>query len=725
METLPNVDDFTVELCYKILRYEVEIDEPTCKWGNIPHETEVKLSDDIQRILNATNDIESFQKQIVGIDYIKIYVEKLKTNNKNGHILPGICFPGTLSLYMNLDSKSHSFLRELTKIKTITVTPPIQQMVTASEQKVHFSRISVVIIDIFPTILRNIIGKIKPANIIYQQCIPILCSFYPDQQYSLLKLQTTNTYDSLDIPIIYKLLRHFPLIQQPTKGWGNFPDQTDVTIADDVERIRILRNEIAHRHNTNIEDKLFEEYFAGFRDICHRIDQYFSGVTGYEQSIIDCKTFSMDIQMKNKYENALKELENMKMRFESKPIRFYWGDTFETSLNSLRIMLKDQKLQGKTKIHVQIVFQRESDIERHVTLLNSLKHEINEGLTGIEFIVASQGSIVLHVTLSIDIIETDELLKSSLTLFLRKILDNIDNSSAEIVDVVLILDEEMTTELQSKMTYENKFHYSAPMYLDFNIEAELFETDDKMEEQFIKISKTIFKYSNGSGRKCDMSASILPLNLDHLVTTEDAYAQAQSPITYNLPISVTLRKQLDISSQTKEGQSIEDCIKIGNKLVFTDSEYNRLIICSVDGTDFHCIPLPHSPRYITEISTKTVAVSCSERCILIINIYLCFISRTINITGHCSEISFNDKNMYVIISRILQVINKSGNIKRTIPLPSDSILYITVHRDKLVCIDRTAIYCCYLDGTLVWKFENERYQNLQRLTTDDEGNVCD
>ncbi|CAC5399556.1 unnamed protein product [Mytilus coruscus] len=594
METLPNVDDFTVELCYKILRYEVEIDEPTCKWGNIPHETEVKLSDDIQRILNATNDIESFQKQIIGIDYIKIYVEKIeKLITRMDTYYPESAFLELYRYIRNLDSKSHS---------------------------------------------------------------------------------------------------HFSLIQQPTKGWGNFPDQTDVTIADDVERIRILRNEIAHRHNTNIEDKLFEEYFAGFRDICHRIDQYFSGGTGYEQSIIDCKTFSMDIQMKNKYENALKELENMKMRFESKPIRFYWGDTFETSLNSLRIMLKDQKLQGKTKIHVQIVFQKESDIERHVAILNSLKHEINEGLTGIEFIVGSQGSIVLHVTLSIDIIETDELLKSSLTLFLRKILDNTDNSSAEIVDVVLILDEEMTTELQSKMTYENKFHYSAPMYLDFNIEAELFETDDKMEEQS-------FNNNRRNIRSSPIANYIQP------------------------PHFCQLRKQLDISSQTKEGQSIEDCIKIGNKLVFTDSEYNRLIICSVDGTDFHCIPLPHSPRYITEISTKTVAVSCSERCILIINIYLCFISRTINITGHCSEISFNDKNMYVIIRRILQVINKSGNIKRTIPLPSDSILYITVHRDKLVCIDRTAIYCCYLDGTLVWKFENERYQNLQRLTTDDEGNV--
>lgn len=59
LEQLPNIDDFTVELCYKILRYDKLILQPSCKWGNDPRDTEVQIADDIQRIINATNAIHS------------------------------------------------------------------------------------------------------------------------------------------------------------------------------------------------------------------------------------------------------------------------------------------------------------------------------------------------------------------------------------------------------------------------------------------------------------------------------------------------------------------------------------------------------------------------------------------------------------------------------------------------------------------------------------------
>lgn len=59
MEKLPNMDDFTIELCYKILRFENLMHEPSCKWGNDPKKSEVEIADDIQRILITTNAIIS------------------------------------------------------------------------------------------------------------------------------------------------------------------------------------------------------------------------------------------------------------------------------------------------------------------------------------------------------------------------------------------------------------------------------------------------------------------------------------------------------------------------------------------------------------------------------------------------------------------------------------------------------------------------------------------
>ncbi|CAG2218157.1 unnamed protein product [Mytilus edulis] len=201
--------------------------------------------------------------------------------------------------------------------------------------------------------------------------------------------------------------------------------------------------------------------------------------------------------------------------------------------------------------------------------------------------------------------------------------------------------------------------------------------------------------------------------------------QDQISVKTNLPVSVTLRQQLNIKKSTNENLFITSCIKTGNTLVFTDCNNNRLIICNSDGTDIHHIPLSYKPHYITEIDSNTVAVSCLyDKTILIINISTRSITSTINTSGYCHGISYNDNNLYVVIDRsIIHVMDLTGKVIRTIPLPSNYIYDITVDRDRLVCIDITSIYCCSLDGKVIWQFEKDEFQDLTRVTTDNEGNV--
>ncbi|XP_071147416.1 uncharacterized protein [Mytilus edulis] len=201
--------------------------------------------------------------------------------------------------------------------------------------------------------------------------------------------------------------------------------------------------------------------------------------------------------------------------------------------------------------------------------------------------------------------------------------------------------------------------------------------------------------------------------------------QDQTSVKPNLPVSVTLRQKLNIKKSKNESQVINSCIKTGNTLVFTDYINDRLIICNTDGTDIHYIPLSHEPLYITEIDSNTVAVSCRyNSTILIINISTRSITRTINTRGSCLGISYNDNNLYVVIDRsIIYVMNLTGKVIRTIPLPTDFIRDITVDRDRLVCIDRSSIYCCSLDGKEMWQFKKDQFQDLIRVTTDNEGNV--
>ncbi|XP_063418398.1 uncharacterized protein LOC134701193 isoform X1 [Mytilus trossulus] len=590
---------------------------------------------------------------------------------------------------------------------------------------------SLAIIDTFPNICRDIIRSIISPRKLYQMCIEHLPSFSTDQKTCLHKIHLSNAYDSLDISLIYKLLRQFSLVPPPTKGWGNIPDKVDIKLSDDIERIRLCRNQLAHRCSTNITKVEFDNYFDQFRDIGHRIDLNFFKKTNYEYNINGHKTCRMDTQMETKYINTLKELENLRLRFEKHPIKFYWGESFERCLVNLRSMLKSETLEERRrKVRVQIIFQNEADTDRTIDILNSIKDEINDNLSGIEFIVATKGSIVLTADVLVEILEIDELFQSTLTLFLRKLLERIPTSNTESIDMLVLPVEDYTQWKVSNTIGE-------PVCLNFDIEAGFFETDDQIEEQLRQISDGISKNSNGCGTSIDISASLLPICLENeeayvhsllldenTTTTEESFTQAQTPVKYNLPVSVSLRKQINIKNSTHESLDITSCIKIVNTLVFTDYGNNRLIICNSDGTDIHHISLSYKPHYLTEIDSNTIAVSCSDSTILIINISTGSVTSTINTSDDCWGISYNLNNLYVVIDEsIIRVMDLTGKVIRTITVPSDLITDITVDRNRLVCIDTTSIYCCSLDGQLMWKFKNDKFQDLVRVTTDNAGNV--
>ncbi|XP_052097447.1 uncharacterized protein LOC127732452 isoform X2 [Mytilus californianus] len=508
MDKLPNLDNFTIELCFKILRFENLLHEPSCKWGNVPHDTEVEIGDDVQRILNATNDVISRKSEEIS----ELYYEEFQ--NRTQQVLKRVdeylCQDTCLQLYQTIRSSDINItdmLQELTLMQEVNAIHIVDE---ESEKLERYSRVSRVITDTFPNILRDIISSNSSASKMYQMCLTYLNDFSSDQKTSLKDLKASNSYESMDITLIYKLLRQFSLINPPTKGWGSNPDKADINLADDVERIRRYRNQIAHRCNTNIGKAEFDEFFDNSRHIGLRMDLNFFRKRNYEQLIVRHKTCSMDMQMQTKYKNAVKQLEKIKLQFEEKPLKFFWGESFENSLRNLRHFLKNEKSEeGRRKVRVQIIFQNEENVEATIDILNSLKDEINKDLSGIEFIVATKGSIVLHVDILAQMLETDELLQSTLALFLRKIFEFITTSNTERFDMLLLPAEEFKQWNAPTTTGE-------PVYLEFDIEAELFKANDKMEEQFRKISDAIIKHSNGSGTNNNITATLLPVCLGNL-----------------------------------------------------------------------------------------------------------------------------------------------------------------------------------------------------------------
>lgn len=209
-------------------------------------------------------------------------------------------------------------------------------------------------------------------------------------------------------------------------------------------------------------------------------------------------------------------------------------------------------------------------------------------------------------------------------------------------------------------------------------------------------------------------------------STTAAFKQAQTHVVYSLPGSVNLCKHIAITINSKnEHQNIVSCIKTGNILVFTDCLNKRLIICNSNGAVMHHMTLSYKPYYITEIESDSVAVSClRNRTVLLINISTRSVTRTINTSGVCWGLSYIDDHLYVVIDKsVIHVMDLTSKLIRTIHLPANGIQDITVERDRLICINKTSIYCFSLGEKLMWKFEKEKLKDFRTVTTDNEGNV--
>ncbi|XP_063431289.1 uncharacterized protein LOC134713952 [Mytilus trossulus] len=723
MDKLPDMVDFTIELCYKILRYEHLLPEPMCKWGNVPSDEDVEITDDIQRILNRTNEIIRMMSADISEDYYEEVcttthdvlkrVDKFLNMNTCAELYHTIC-------HSQLDPTV--IVSKLREVKQVNVTHNIQEV---DEKKERYSRLLLVVIESFPNMLRNVIQLVKPAMEMYKMCKPRMEDFTSDQQAKLEKLKKSESYDSLDISMIYRLLKQFSLIQSPTNHWGGVPGEKDTTVADDVERIRYFRNKLAHMCSTNIGKVEFDDYFNQFIDIGRRMDriqarrfgQNFQDTT-FESDIIGHKTCNMDTQMQIKYMNALKELENIKLRYEKRPIKFFWGDSFQRSLVNLRSLLEDAKLEGKEKIRIQIIFENQSDGEKNTNILNAIKDEINEGLSGIEFISATQGSLILNVDVLLDMMKTDEFLQSTIASLVEKISELITLSTTDRIDIILSHTEEIRTWTTTIVSAD-------PIYLDLNIGARLLKTDDQLREQLSKISETISKHGNGRTTYSDISATLFPINLENIVTKEESFPRAQAAVKDNMHVSATFRKHVDIKSKENKSQDIKDCIKIGNMLLFTEDNKNQLIIYNANGTLERTIHLDSEPWYLTEINRNTVAVSCPRaKTVLIINIYTGSVSDKIITKDNCFGLSYNDYLYVIVGSSLLCVMDLAGKVIRTCTLKLVDNCNITVHKNLLVCIKKNTLICCFsLDGKVIWEFEEYKYKRLRRVTTDDEGNV--
>ncbi|CAG2224529.1 unnamed protein product [Mytilus edulis] len=166
-----------------------------------------------------------------------------------------------------------------------------------------------VVLDTYPRMITEIISNQWPPKLVFkltqnEKDQSFMRKITPLQRQMISKLDTSG-YINLDVSCIYKLIRHFNLLPVPKQGWGNKPSIHDTQEGDDVERMKIYRNDILHRPRGGLSEQEGKHFFQESYEMAKRLDiSIGSPMNGFESKIKAIQCFSVDRQ---KYVEALEK----------------------------------------------------------------------------------------------------------------------------------------------------------------------------------------------------------------------------------------------------------------------------------------------------------------------------------------------------------------------------------------------------------------------------------
>lgn len=157
-----------------------------------------------------------------------------------------------------------------------------------SSKQLNFAQISIVCVDILKQCLIDILDiHIKPKDLSKEIHLSHSLKGGKDKlnsaQRDLCCFSSLGVpdYSKFDVTLLYRLIRHLCPTLKPSKDWGKEPNTTDLTIGDDIERIRLFRNKhYAHAESAKIPDNEFTDLWNEGKSLIHRI-QIFTTANGY------------------------------------------------------------------------------------------------------------------------------------------------------------------------------------------------------------------------------------------------------------------------------------------------------------------------------------------------------------------------------------------------------------------------------------------------------------
>lgn len=159
----------------------------------------------------------------------------------------------------------------------------------SSNDKRNFQCVTVASVDFIKLPLKDILkSHVKPEDLFQKINVCSTLRLRPEQQkICLIPPPAVADYNKFDVTLLYTLIRNLCSLPCPARGWGNEPKATDTQISDDIERLRLFRNNYyAHAESASISDNVFNDVWRNLKLAINRIQSNIGCSVNYEEELI-------------------------------------------------------------------------------------------------------------------------------------------------------------------------------------------------------------------------------------------------------------------------------------------------------------------------------------------------------------------------------------------------------------------------------------------------------
>ena len=193
-----------------------------------------------------------------------------------------------------------------------------QTLFTSTKETSNYARLCRLLVDVGSQVLRSTFDQIHPPVTLHKVLGSTSVHYAtlkslrkkkvlsPKQWWKLYPSRSTVSSATFDITLLMVLLRNICGMSPPVTGWDCLPPATNISIADDIARVKNYRNLlIGYAPQASVDDSSFSAYWQEIREALVRLGgaHFRTEIDNLEQ---DCMNPKLKKQLK-KDDDSIKD----------------------------------------------------------------------------------------------------------------------------------------------------------------------------------------------------------------------------------------------------------------------------------------------------------------------------------------------------------------------------------------------------------------------------------